>query len=217
MAHFKIIYEGTQYTPAIISGRMNLFERDGSWKGQKPGEMIGLYLSLQGEPFTYDIPEDPDEHFDLQPNVDTQWLQLPLSAFRDRNLRSLDGISIVYDGPGSINSLTGEEWAEPPGLLGTYGDDAFGPSRIDISIDENALCRLRLQGETEGGTVFDVDYTAPLGVSLTSYTGQDGDDRLRRWFDTSLKWDDFSWERSVFENSDGPDQHSLQGTFAAAR
>ncbi|MGE7367730.1 hypothetical protein ACQKKX_01500 [Neorhizobium sp. NPDC001467] len=61
---------------------MNLFERDGRWKGQEAGKMIGLYLSLQGEPFTDDIPEEPEEHLELGPDVDNQWLQLRLASSR---------------------------------------------------------------------------------------------------------------------------------------
>lgn len=214
MTSFRMTYEGTPYSPAILSCDLNLFERDGGWKGQEPGDTVTLYLSLEAEPFEYDVPEDKDEHLSMTPGVDTQWLELPVSIFTERDLGSLDGLSTVYDGPRSINALTGEEWPEPPGLLRTYGDEAFRRVQIEVRHREGARFALHLVGETEVGTTFDIECEAPLGVSLTSYTGQPGEDRLRRWFDAFLRWDDFAWERSVDENEGRAPTHALKGTFS---
>lgn len=215
MAHFRMTYQGTPYAPTILSCDLNLTAADGSWRGQEPDDMVGLYLSLQASPFEYDVPEDPDEHLSITPGVDTQWLELPVSVFAGRDIRSLNGLAITYDGPRAINPLTGETWRDPPGLLGTYGDEAFLRARIEIAHRGDALFALRLVGVTEGGTDFDVDCEAPLGVSLTSHTGQAGEDRLRRWFDAMLKWDDFSWRRTVYERGADAPQHSLKGCFSA--
>lgn len=211
MGHFRMIYEGTAYTPDIESYSLSLNAADGRWCGQEPGDMVGLTLSLQGRPFTYDVPEDEDEHLAIAPNVDTQWLEVPTRLFAGRDMSSLGGLDLAYEGPRAVNPLTGETWREPPGLLGTYGDEAFGPCRITAAHRGGDRFALHLTGETEVGTGFDVVVEAPLTVALTSYTGQAGEDRLRRWFDTFLRWDDFSWERTVHPGE--PPQHSLTGTL----
>lgn len=211
MSYFHMTYEGISYSPKILSCSLDLFERDGGWKGQEADGVVTLHLSLEAEPFMYDAPEDEDEHLSMTPGVDTQWLELPVSVFTERDVRSLDGLSIVYDGPRTPNSLTGGAWRDAPGLLGTYGDEAFRRVRIDIARREGARFAVRLVGETEAGTHFDIDCDAPLGVSLTSYTGQAGEDRLRHWFDSFLRWDDFMWERSTYERNGSDPQHSLKG------
>lgn len=211
MTHFRMVYEGTAYAPAITSCRLELYERDGGWKGQQPGDTVTLHLSLQGSAFEYDVPKDEDEHLHIEPNIDTQWLTLPISLFAARDVSVLDGLAIGYDGPGSIDALTGEAWREPPGMFGTYGDQAFRRVRIDIARRDGSGFRLRLVGEAEDGTEFDVACEVPLGARLVSYTGQAGEDRLRRWFDTFLRWESFQWERNVHNQQDGEPTHIFKG------
>ncbi|KQQ25021.1 hypothetical protein ASF53_22445 [Methylobacterium sp. Leaf123] len=208
-----MIYEGTAYAPEIASCSLALNAADGRWRGQEPEETVGLTLSLQGQPFTYDVPADEDEHLAITPTMDTQWLELPTRLFAGRGLGSLDGLDLTYEGPRAVNPLTGETWREPPGLLGTYGNEAFGPCRITVAHRGSDRFALHLVGQTEAGTGFDVAVETPLTVALTSYTGQAGEDRLRRWFDGFLRWDDFSWERVVHPGE--VPQHSLTGTLRA--
>jgi hypothetical protein len=177
------------------------------------GRLGHLHLSLQGAPFEYDVPEDEDEHLHIEPNIDTQWLTLPISLFTMRDVCSLDGLAIVYDGPDSIDALTGEAWREAPGMLGTYGDDAFRRVRIDVARGAGSCFVLGIIGEAEDGTEFDIACEVPLGARLVSYTGQAGEDRLRRWFDTFLRWDAFEWERIVHEQNDSEPAHILKGNL----
>ena len=108
MGHFRMIYEGTAYAPDIESYSLSLNAADGRWRGQEPGDTVGLTLSVQGRPFTYDGPEDEDEHLAIAPNVDTQWLEVPTRLFAGRDLSSLGGLDLAYEGPRAVNPLTGE-------------------------------------------------------------------------------------------------------------
>jgi hypothetical protein len=127
----------------------------------------------------------------LNPGLDTQWLKIPLKRFENRDYRSLQEIRADFQGEGTRNALTSEDWWEAPGLITTYSDEFFARAEISISHDGGGMFSIQLSGTTQFATTFDIAFSAPLTVKLIGYRNSSTKDDLLAWFNNFLRKDDF--------------------------
>ncbi|MDH0912403.1 hypothetical protein N5C66_25485 [Rhizobium pusense] len=193
MGHFKFVYQGYPLDLAVQEPRITLRASSGSWPGQTLEDHVVLDLNVTSPKFFFDPNNDPEDDVSqwLNPALDTQWLKIPLKRFENRDYRSLQEIRADFQGEGTRNALTGEDWWEAPGLITTYSDEFFTRAEISIRHDGDGTFSVQLSGKTQFDTAFDIAFSAPLSVKLVGYRNSATKDDLLGWFDRFLKKDDF--------------------------
>ncbi|NTE89613.1 hypothetical protein [Agrobacterium rubi] len=198
MGHFKLVYQSYPLDLKVHEPRITLRGTSGSWPGQKLEEdYVGLNLEVKSPKFFFDPNNDPEDDVSqwLNPGLDTQWLKIPLKRFENRDYRSLQEIRADFQGEGTRNALTGEDWWEAPGLISTYSDEFFARAEISMRHHGGGTFLVQLSGTTQFNTAFDIAFSAPLTVKLVGYRNSSTTDDLLGWFDRFLRKDDFTFTR----------------------
>ncbi|KAB2766130.1 hypothetical protein F9K84_21275 [Brucella anthropi] len=156
---------------------------------------VVLVLTVKSSKFFFDPNNDPEDDVSqwLNPGLDTQWLRIPLKRFENRDYRSLQKVRVDFQGEGTRNALTGEDWREAPGLVTIYSDEFFVRAEISIRHDCGGTFSVQVSGTTQFDTTFDIAFSAPLTVKLVGYRGSATADDLLGWFDRFLRKDDFTF------------------------
>lgn len=193
MGHFKIVYQGFPIDLPTHEPVIALKASSGSFPGQALGDFVTLELNVRHPEFFFDPHNDPEGDFAtrLSPYLDTQWLEIPIKFFKNRDYKSLGEIDIDFKGEGTPNKLKKEDWWEAPGLITTYSDELFKRAEISLRGASERDFHAHIVGETVLGTSFDIAFDAPLTIKLVSYRNSYTTDQLLTWFDTFLKKDDF--------------------------
>lgn len=116
MGHFRLVYQKYPLDLSVEEPRVTLRASSGSWPGQELGDYVVLDLEVKSPKFFFDPNNDPEDDVSqwLNPGLDTQWLKIPLKHFKNRDFRSLEEILIDFQGEGTPNALTREDWWEAP-------------------------------------------------------------------------------------------------------
>lgn len=193
MGHFKLVYQSYSLVLPVEQPRITLRASSGSWPGQELEDYVVLDLKVKSPKFFFDPNNDPEDDVCqwLNPALDTQWLKIPLKRFENRDHRSLQEIRVDFQGEGTPNALTSEDWWEAPGLITTYSDEFFARAEISIRHDGGGTFSVQLSGITQFDTAFDIAFSAPLTVKLVGYRNSATKDDLLGWFDRFLRKDDF--------------------------
>lgn len=195
MAYFKLIYQDHPIELPAQEPCITLRATSGSWPGQTLSDFVILDLKVKSPKFFFDPNNNPEDDVSLWLNLglDTQWLKIPLECFENRDFRSLEKIRVDFQGEGTPNALTGEDWWEAPGGIATYSDELFARAEISICHDGGGTFSVQLSGKTEFGTAFDIAFRAPLTIKLVAYRNSATADDLLSWFDGFLRKDDFTF------------------------
>jgi hypothetical protein len=193
MGHFKFVYQGYSLDVPAQEPVIALRASSGSYPGKTLDDFVNLDLRIVSPKFFFDPNNDPEDDISqwLDPCLDTQWLDIPVKHFQNRDYRSLEKIHIDFQGEGTPNILKEEDWWEAPGLIATYSDELFRKADISLCHDGDGTFSARVLGETQFGTSFDLAFTAPLTIKLTAYRNTMTAEQLVNWFDTFLRKDDF--------------------------
>ncbi len=193
MGHFKLVYQSYPLDLPVEEPRITLRASSGSWPGQELEDYVVLDLEVKSPKFFFDPNNDPEDDVSqwLNPGLDTQGLKIPLKRFENRDYRSLQEIRADFQGEGTRNALTSEDWWEAPGLITTYSDEFFARAEISIRHDGGGMFSVQLSGTTQFATAFDIAFSAPLTVKLIGYRNSSTKDDLLGWFNCFLRKDDF--------------------------
>ncbi|GAA5619283.1 hypothetical protein Brsp03_03447 [Brucella sp. NBRC 12951] len=114
MGHFKLVYQSYPLDLPVEEPRITLRASSGSWPGQELENYVVLDLEVKSPKFFFDPNNDPEDDVSqwLNPGLDTQWLKIPLKRFENRDYRSLQEIRADFQGEGTRNALTSEDWWE---------------------------------------------------------------------------------------------------------
>ncbi|KXG84779.1 hypothetical protein ATO67_12135 [Agrobacterium bohemicum] len=193
MGHFKFVYKGYSLDLPAQKPVIALRASSGSFPGKILDDFVNLDLRILSPKFFFDPNNDPEDDVAqwLNPCLDTQWLDIPVKHFQNRDYRSLETIHVNFQGEGTPNRLKDEDWWEAPGLITTYSDEFFQKAEISLRHDGGGTFSAQVLGETQFGTSFALAFTAPLTVKLTAYRNTLTAEQLVNWFDTFLRKDDF--------------------------
>lgn len=194
MGHFRLVYQDYHLDLPIEEPRITLRASSGSSPGKELEDDVVLDLEVKSPKFFFDPNDDPEDDVAqwLNPGLDTQWLKIPLKHFENGDYRSLQKIRVDFQGEGTRNALTGEDWWEAPGLITTYSDEFFTRAVISMNYDGDGRFSVHLSGATQFDTAFDIAFSAPLTVKLVGYRKTATADELLSWFDRFLSKKDFN-------------------------
>ena len=195
MGHFKLVDQSYPLDLPVEESRITLLATSGSWPGQELEDHIVLDLTVKSSKFFFDPNNDPEDDVSqwLNPGLDTQWLRILLKRFENREYRSLQKVRVDFQGEGTRNALTGEDWWESHGLVTIYSDEFFVRAEVSICHDCGGTFSVQVSGTTQFDTTFDITFSAPLTVKLVGYRGSATADDLLGWFDRFLRKDDFTF------------------------
>ncbi len=207
MGYFKLIYQDHPIEVPANESSLTLRAACGSRQWRTLDEFATLVLEARSPKFFFNPNNDPEDDVStwLEPYLNTEWLRIPMERFQDRDYRSLEKIHVDFQGEGTPNALTGEDWWEAPGLISCYSDEWFTRAEISFRHEGGGVFSVRLTGEALFGTTFDIGFSAPLTVKLAAYQNSASAEELLNWFDGYLRKDDFTFT----EQSQGEDLHVL--------
>lgn len=150
-----------------------------------------MFIEVQAKQKTIEVVDGQEtcEHT-IAPRIYTEWLEIAIEEIKNKDVKTLESITIDFTDSGEMDEIEQLVWTEAPGALCVDKHETFEKVNIIFNYSGAGIFYVRLTSSTVSMS-FDVAAAIPLEIELNAYDKRATRDDIVNYFESVFNKNDF--------------------------